>query len=149
MRMTGLTLLLAMAMTMPAAAQEGGLESDLSGVFAPLAHVENVPDTLNCAALFRSLSVLLDPESEAGASFQAREGFMASIAAILWGAEEAEVGTSEDEIFDVLIPPLDAATGLYLSHMNTVAETTDSPFDEVILSRVEYCIAIHDALHEG
>jgi hypothetical protein len=49
----------------------------------------------------------------------------------------------------MLVPPLDATTGIYLEHMNDIAGETGSPFDDGLLSRVEFCIAVDDALDES
>ena len=146
---------------------EGGapmLDAALDTAFAGLDAVANLPEALECAALFRALSALLDPQTEAGASFAAREGFLATVSAVLWmaaqqgegmAAQQGEgmaapqgEGMAADAAFAVLVPPLVAATGAFLAHMDRTAATSETPFDDALLARVDYCIGLHDALRE-
>lgn len=146
--MKRLALPLALLAT-PAGAQDDPLSSPLAQAFAEVADTENVAETLECAALFRALAAVLDPDTEAGANFTAREGSMASVAAVLWAAADRTEQMTPEDIFAILLPPMTAATDLFLDHMNEVAGNTGTPFDEALLSRVEFCIAIHDALIDG
>lgn len=124
------------------------LRAELTETFAPMNEVENVAETLSCVALYRSLSLVFGPESDLFAGFQSREGFMASVAGVLWVASEGVEGQTTDEVFAVLLPPIDAATDQYLAYMDAVAEQTDAPFDDVILDQVDFCNAIYEALQQ-
>lgn len=122
------------------------LSEDLAVTFAPVAHVDTMTDALGCVALFRSLTIVFGPESELYADFQTREGFMASVAGVLWTDSPDGAGQSSDDVFAFLVPLINGATDEYLAHMDTLAENTDSPFDDQILRQVDFCNAVFDGL---
>lgn len=142
-------VLLAALICAPAAAHaQTDLRAALAETFAPVDHVENVSDTLSCVALYRSLSLVFGPDSELFEGFQTREGFMASLAGVLWVASEGVEGQTTDEVFAVLLPPINTATDQYLGHMDAVAAETDAPFDDLILDQVDFCNAIYEAVQQ-
>lgn len=130
----------------PSLAHTQDLGANLAEVFAPIDHVENLADTLSCTALYRSLFMIIGAQSELSQGFRDREGFMASIAGVLWVAAEGQVGQTPEEVFSVLLPPINAATEQYVTHMEAVLAATDAPFDEAIFGQMDFCNAIYDAL---
>lgn len=127
---------------------QADLDADIAETFAPVSHVASVADTLGCVALYRSLSLVFGPESELFAGFQVREGFLASVAGVLWADSAAGFGHSADNVFAVLLPPISTATDQYLAHMDAVTLATDVPFDDQILDLVEFCNAIFETLQQ-
>lgn len=124
------------------------LSGDLAETFAPVAHVATVADTLSCVALFRSLSLVFGPESDLFDGFQDREGYLAAIAGVLWADSAEAEGHSPDDVFAVLLPPINAATDQYLAHMDAVTLETDVPFDDQILDQVDFCNAMIAGLQQ-
>ncbi|WP_224815298.1 hypothetical protein [Hasllibacter sp. MH4015] len=137
-------------LSVPATAQTEALDADLLPVFDAVDHVDNLPDLLNCAGLYRSLAFVLetDETSELAQGFRDREGYMAGVGGMLWVAAEVPEGGDTEGVFDVLLPPIDAATEIYLLHMDATAAATDAPFDEAIFGRLDFCNAIFEALQE-
>jgi hypothetical protein len=130
----------------PALSQAQDLGTDLAELFSPVDHVENLADTLSCTALYRSLFMVIGAQSELSEDFRDREGFMASVAGILWVADEGQVGQTPDEVFATLLPLIDGATEQFITHMEAVLRETEAPFDDVIFDQVDFCNAIVTAL---
>lgn len=130
----------------PAIADAQDLSATLAETFAPVADVASLTDMLTCTALYRSLSLLLGPDSEMSADFRTREGFMASIAGILWAEQDGVEPQSPDAVFAVLLPLITAATDHYLAYMDDVAAQSDAPFDDTIFAQVDFCNAIFETL---
>ena len=83
----------------PSLAHAQDLNAALADTFAPLNHVENLANTLSCTALYRSLSLMFGTESDLEEGLRNREGFMATVAGVLWTAQEAVVGQTPDDVF--------------------------------------------------
>ncbi|GAB5445612.1 hypothetical protein [Gymnodinialimonas sp.] len=128
------------------ASAQTDLSQTLNATLAPVAEVESLSDTLNCTALFRSLSLIFGPDSENFEGFQTREGAMASISGVLWADSPGGAGQSPDEVFAVLLPMINAATDHYLAHMDATAQALDTPFDDQILGQFDFCNALVEAL---
>ncbi len=135
------------ALPVPASAQTD-LRADLNATFQAVTTAENLLETLNCTALYRSLSLLLGEGSEMAATFQEREGYMASLSGMLWVAEEANAGQTPEQVFATLLPPINTATEQYLAYMDQLSATTDAPFDDVVIGTVEFCNGIYGSLQE-
>ncbi len=129
-----------------AAVAQTDLELALAETFTPVEVVENVPTLLSCAALYRALSLAIGEETDTGQAFTQRESYLASIAGVLWFADQGQAGQSESDILAQMVPPIDAATEIFFDHMEGVAATGDSPFDEEIFGQLEFCDAIYTAM---
>lgn len=127
-----------------ASAQDHDLQTALDATFAPLAHVETLPDTLGCAALYRSLNRVLGPDSEFNAEFTRRGGFMTAIAGVVW-SRRADAAQGES-VLTALLPPIVDAAEHYIAHMDIVVTQTGEPFDDVILDQIDFCDAMFEAL---
>lgn len=141
--------LLASVIAMPGlATAQTDLRADLTETFAPVNLNDNLVETLNCTSLYRALALLLGDDSELVTTFQEREGYMASLSGVMWGSEDANAEQTPEEVFAILVPPINTATEQYLSYMSDLAERSDAPFDDVIIDSVEFCNAIYGALQE-
>lgn len=125
------------------------LSADLAQTFQDVAHVEDVADLLNCVALNRSLSLVFGPDSEFYEGFRTREGYLASVAGILWVEAEEMADQDSDRVFDILLPPINMATDHYLARMDALTLETDTPFDDQILDQVDFCNAMYVALRDA
>ena len=129
-------------------AAQTDLRSDLTETFAAVNLNDNLVETLNCTSLYRSLALLLGDESEMATTFRGREGYMASLSGALWASDDANADQTPEEVFEILLPPINTATDQYLAYMSELASRTDAPFDDVIIDSVEFCNAIYGTLQE-
>jgi hypothetical protein len=127
---------------------QADLNADLAATFEPVAINETIVDALNCTAVFRAMALLMGSDSDAATTFHDREGYMAALAGMMWVADEANAEQTPEQVYDILLPPINTATGQYLGHMEQLSTTTDAPFDDLIIGAVEFCNSIYATLQE-